>query len=365
MNRDFWRGRKVLLTGHTGFKGAWLSLWLAELCAEITGLALAPESEPNLFSLARVKDVLRGHHIADINDRQKLNDVIAATKPEIVLHLAAQSLVRRSYREPVTTFAVNTLGVANLLDAVRAAPSVRAVVVVTTDKCYENREWVWGYRENDPMGGHDPYSASKGAAELVTASMRNSFFAPYAAGGHGARIASARAGNVIGGGDFSEDRLIPDIIRGCIVGDGKVVLRNPSAVRPWQHVLDPLSGYLKLAEALAGGAEGADSAWNFGPDAGDDRAVGEVAEAIVAAIGKGALIKAPQEGAPHEANLLRLDCSKARHKLNWRPALPFDDAIRLTANWYRDWSGGTDMRAASVRQIHDYEERRRTMETGA
>lgn len=362
MNRDFWRGRRVLLTGHTGFKGAWLSLWLAELGAKTTALALAPEGEPNLFDLARVQDALDGHHIADINDRRALDGAIAAARPEIVLHLAAQSLVRRSYREPVTTFAVNTLGVANLLDAVRTAPSVRAVVVVTTDKCYENREWVWGYRENDPMGGHDPYSASKGAAELVTASMRNSFFSPYAAGGHKARIASARAGNVIGGGDFSEDRLIPDIIRGCIVGDGSVVLRNPSAVRPWQHVLDPLSGYLKLAEALAEGAEGADSAWNFGPDPGDDRAVEEVAEAIVSAIGKGRVVRAPQEGAPHEANLLRLDCSKARHKLQWRPALPFDDAIRLTADWYRNWKAGADMRAVTVRQIHGYEERRRTME---
>jgi CDP-glucose 4,6-dehydratase len=362
MTRDFWRGRKVLLTGHTGFKGAWLSLWLHERGARTTGLALAPESRPNLFDLARVEDTLESNNIIDINDRKQLDQVIAACQPEVVLHLAAQSLVRRSYHRPVETFATNTLGVCNLLDAVRAAPSVRAVVVVTTDKCYENREWVWGYRETDAMGGHDPYSASKGAAEIVTASMRRSYFAPYAASGHPARIASARAGNVIGGGDFSEDRLIPDIVGGCLAGDGQVVLRNPTAVRPWQHVLDPLSGYLRLAEALVADTHGADSGWNFGPDTGDDRAVEEVARAIVAAIGNGRLILRPEADAPHEAHTLRLDCSKAHRELGWRPALPFRDAVSLTADWYKQWHAGADMRTATVRQIHAYEDRRREME---
>jgi len=362
MTPGFWRGREVLLTGHTGFKGAWLSLWLKELGARTTGLALEADGGTNLFALADVQGALQSHNIANINDRRRLDEIFAVTKPEIVLHLAAQSLVRRSYHDPVGTFATNTLGVCNLLDAVRSAPSVRAVVVVTTDKCYENREWVWGYRETDAMGGHDPYSGSKGAAELVTASMRRSFFAPYAAAGHTARIASARAGNVIGGGDFSEDRLIPDVIRGCLAGEQEVVLRNPLAVRPWQHVLDPLSGYLKLAEALAEGTRGADSSWNFGPDADGDRTVQEVASAIIPAIGGGRLIKNPQPDALHEAHTLRLDCSKARRELRWRPALPFDEAIRFTADWYKQWHAGADMSAVTVRQIHEYQHRRLQME---
>ncbi|MBI1251542.1 MAG: CDP-glucose 4,6-dehydratase [Alphaproteobacteria bacterium] len=354
MNSTFWRGRRVLVTGHTGFKGAWLSLWLKRLGAEVSGLALAPDGAPHLYGLAGVDGDVRST-IADIQDGARVESAMRAARPEIVLHLAAQSLVRKSYRDPVETFAVNTLGPAIVLNAARQSGDVRAIVIVTSDKCYENREWLWPYRENEPMGGHDPYSASKGAAELVAQAMRRSYFRADAADAHPARVATARAGNVIGGGDFSEDRLIPDLVRGAASASGEAVLRNPKAVRPWQHALDPLCGYLMLAERLCTQPEGGfDEGWNFGPDNGDARAVGAVAQDFMQALGAGTLVHRVDPNAPHEAHLLQLDSAKARAKLGWRPALALPDAIGWTADWYKAWRGGADMRAHTLGQIDAY-----------
>ena len=347
---DFWAGRRVLLTGHTGFKGAWLALWLTEMGAEVTGLALEPEAEPNLWRLLGLAEVT--HIVGDICDGSFVNRTMAKASPEVVLHLAAQSLVRRSYAEPATTFATNVIGTVNVLHAVSAAPQVRAVVVVTSDKCYENVEQIWGYRESDRMGGRDPYSASKGCTELATASMRASYFAPYRAGGHPARIACGRAGNVIGGGDWSADRLIPDIVKGCLGEAGVVDIRAPNSVRPWQHVIEPLAGYLMLAERLADGVAGSDDGWNFGPDRADERPVIEVARAIVAALGKGR-IAIGDGGGLHEAKLLRLDSAKARG-IGWQPRWSFAQTVDLTARWYAGWASGADPRALCSEQIATY-----------
>jgi len=355
MNPVFWQGKRVLITGHTGFKGAWLSLWLSELGADVAGVALTPQDERNLFSLIALDKRVRSV-IADINDRTALNKLIAEHQPEIVFHLAAQALVRTSYRNPVENFTTNVVGVVSLLDVIRQAPSVKAVVVVTSDKCYENNEWYWGYRENDRLGGRDPYSASKGCAEIATQSMQKSFFAPYAPNGHPARIATARAGNVIGGGDWSEDRLIPDIVRGCLGKKGEVHLRNPMAVRPWQHVLEPLRGYLDLAESLGGGAGQFDEAWNFGPNPDDECTVLHVAEAMVAALGSGKVVIDDNMQMQHEAKLLRLDCTKARTLLGWSPKLSFHDSVRITADWYAAFWAGADMKAFTRSQIGDYSE---------
>jgi CDP-glucose 4,6-dehydratase len=353
MKPAFWHGKRVLITGHTGFKGAWLSLWLSEMGADVAGVALAPRVEQNLFSLITLDKNMRSV-IADINDRPALDKLIADHRPEVVFHLAAQALVRESYRNPVENFATNVVGVVSLMDAVRQAPSVKAVIVVTSDKCYENNEWHWGYRENDRLGGRDPYSASKGCAEIAAQSMQKSFFAPYAPNGHPARIATARAGNVIGGGDWSDDRLIPDIVRSCLVGNGEVRLRNPMAVRPWQHVLEPLRGYLDLAEAVWGGQF--DEAWNFGPNAGDEATVLHVAKAMVAALGTGKVVIEDNSQMQHEAKLLRLDCTKAKADLGWVPKLSLQDSVRMTAEWYGTFQAGGDMRAFTRAQISDYSE---------
>jgi len=350
---EFWNGRRVLLTGHTGFKGAWAAAWLSGLGAEVTGFAHGPETEPNLWSLlglTRVRSV-----IADVNDRAALDRTIAEARPEVILHLAAQALVRRSYRAPVETFATNVLGVVNLMDAARAAPDLRAVVVATSDKCYDNVEQIWGYRETDPMGGRDPYSASKGAAEIAAISMAKSFFTPEAANAHPARVATVRAGNVIGGGDWSEDRLVPDIVRGCLGSEGKVTLRAPNSVRPWQHVLEPLRGYFMVAEALHGGSDAAASGWNFGPERTDERAVIEVAEAVVDALGRGRIEIDPAGATLHEAKLLRRDCTKARMELGWVPAMGFTDCVRLTADWYGGWANGRGAAELCAEQIGIYE----------
>lgn len=351
MTPAFWKDRRVLVTGHTGFKGAWLCLWLTRMGAKVSGLALEPDTDPNLWTLLGLKNVQS--HICDINDASAVATCLAQEKPEIVLHLAAQPLVRRSYREPIETFATNVMGVVTLLDAIRQAPSVQSCVIVTSDKCYRNDEQVQRFGENDPMGGLDPYSASKGAAELVTTSMRHSFFAPYAAGGHPARIASARAGNVIGGGDWSEDRLIPDILRGCLGPDGRVVIRAPNSVRPWQHVLEPLRGYLMLAEHLTDKTPGADDGWNFGPDEGDTRPVIDVANAVVGALGQGQIDIQEDPNAPHEAKLLQLDSSKAR-QIGWAPGLDFSQTVEMTAGWYGGWSSGTSARDLCGAQIEQY-----------
>ncbi|GJE75464.1 CDP-glucose 4,6-dehydratase [Methylorubrum suomiense] len=350
----FWAGRSVLLTGHTGFKGAWLSLWLERLGARVTGFGLPALTRPNLFD--RIGFPPEASRIGDIRDPQALGAAFAMAQPSIVIHMAARALVRPSYLDPVGTFAVNTMGTAHVLEAVRAARDVRAVVVVTSDKAYENREWPYAYRETEAMGGHDPYSASKGCAELVTAAYRASFF-----GGerHPARIASARAGNVIGGGDWSQDRLVPDMVRAFEVGES-VEIRAPHAIRPWQHVLEPLAGYLRLAECLAG-ADGAAFAegWNFGPADEDCRPVSYLVERL--SRGWGRTSGKPAEwhlsggSHPHEATYLKVDASKARARLGWDRRLNLDTALDWTAAWYREAVSGADPRALTEAQIARYE----------
>ena len=342
----FWPGRRVFVTGHTGFKGSWLCLMLHRLGACVTGYALDPPTRPALFEVARVTGTLVADTGADILDRDRLRAALWAAAPEIVLHFAAQPLVRASYADPVKTYAENVMGTVHLLDAVRHAPPVRAVIVVTTDKCYENREWGWGYRETDRLGGHDPYSSSKAAAELATQCFRDSFFTESAGGR--TNVATARAGNTIGGGDWAADRLIPDAVRSIMAGQD-LTIRYPGAIRPWQHVLDPLRGYLMLAERLACGDSFAES-WNFGPDAASERSVADVLRAL--ALHWGGLRWAGAPGPqPHEAGNLKLDCARARERLGWRPLLDFNTAIALTAAWYDASWAENDMRGVTDRQI--------------
>ena len=342
-----WKGRRVLVTGHTGFKGAWLVLWLQSMGAEVTGYALAPPSEPNLFTVA---DVGRGiaHHIGDVCDLDALQECMRQARPEVVLHLAAQSLVRRSYREPVRTYATNVMGTVHLLEAVRQVQGVRAVVVVTSDKCYENREWIWGYRETDAMGGHDPYSNSKGCAELVTSALRRSFFAD-----RGTAIASARAGNVIGGGDWAEDRLLPDAMRAFSTGRALEV-RAPDAIRPWQHVFEPLRGYLLLAEALIEDPCAFCEGWNFGPEDADCRPVREVVDLAVSCWPGARVEYHTPVDAPHEAHFLKLDCTKAQQRLPWEPRWRLPEAVARSAGWYGAYAQAHDMRAFSLGQLAAY-----------
>ncbi|WP_394791820.1 CDP-glucose 4,6-dehydratase [Rhodoferax sp.] len=345
-----WTDTPVFLTGHTGFKGGWLSLCLQALGAKVHGYALDPITTPNLFEVARVADTLASDTRADLADLVALQAAMTAAQPTVVFHLAAQPLVRASYADPLSTFATNVMGTAHLLEAVRAVPSVRAVVVVTTDKVYDNREWIYPYRESDALGGHDPYSASKGAAEIVTASYRASFF--HVAGA--AQIATARAGNVIGGGDWAADRLVPDCLQ-AFADQRPVQLRYPGAVRPWQHVLEPVGAYIQLAQALLDTAPQAASGWNFGPDARGDATVGEVAQRLAALWGQGARVEIPEGGAhPHEAGQLRLDISRARAELGWQPRWSLDEALQHTVAWQRAWLAGEDMAAVSRAQIAAY-----------
>jgi CDP-glucose 4,6-dehydratase len=352
MTPSFWRGKRVLVTGHTGFKGSWLSLWLQRLGAEVTGYSLAPATRPSLFELAAVGERMRSIE-GDVRDLDHLRRVMEEAAPEVVIHMAAQALVKASYADPVQTYATNVMGTVHLLEAVRRTLSVRAVVVVTSDKCYENREWVWGYRENEPMGGFDPYSNSKGCAELVTSAYRKSFFPPD--GGSHAAIASARAGNVIGGGDWAMDRLIPDMLR-AFLAEQPVRIRNPHAIRPWQHVLEPLAGYLRLAERLWEGAGEYADGWNFGADDQESRPVSWIVERLTALWGEGARWEIDAGEHPHEAHYLKLDCSKARELLGWAPVLGLDEALEWIVDWYRAYAAGDDVRGVTEAQILRYQE---------
>lgn len=353
---DFWQGRRVFLTGHTGFKGSWLALWLSRMGARVTGFSLAAE-EPSLFRQANIAEIV-DHIEGDIRDLAAVDAAMSACEPEVVFHLAAQPLVRLSYENPVETYATNVQGTVHVLDACRRVPSLRSIVCVTSDKCYENREWVWPYRENDPMGGYDPYSSSKGAAELVIAAYRRSFF-----GGTGAPgLASVRAGNVIGGGDWAADRLIPDIVRAMIDGQPPLI-RSPRSIRPWQHVLEALGGYLMIAEQLAEGRSSVADAWNFGPADDDTRPVDWMVDRLTRAWGAPGWARA--DGAqPHEAKLLRLDCAKARTELGWRPVLGLEAALDWIVAWHKAVAQGEDARTVTLAQLDDYRARFSQMTAG-
>jgi CDP-glucose 4,6-dehydratase len=352
VNTGFWHGKKVFLTGHTGFKGSWLSIWLQQLGADVTGFALAPPTSPSLFELAGVARGMTSI-IGDIRDGALLANAMTAAAPDIVIHMAAQPLVRRSYVDPVETYATNVMGTVNLLEAVRQTYSVRAVVNVTTDKCYENKEWVWGYRENEAMGGYDPYSSSKGCAELVTSAYRSSFFNAEKFGQHQVALASARAGNVIGGGDWAEDRLIPDIIA-AFERSQPVSIRNPLATRPWQHVMEPLRGYLMLAEKLYTKGTAFAEAWNFGPRPDDVRPVEWIVKRLADKWPDDATFKIDSSAQPHEARYLSLDIAKADHLLRWRPVMQLDQALDLIVDWTREKNAGADLMALTQGQINAF-----------
>lgn len=354
MNRNFWQGKCVFLTGHTGFKGSWLSLWLQLLGANVAGYSLQPPTTPSLFELAKVSENMTSL-LGDVRDLEGLKKAITQFKPEIIIHMAAQSLVRESYKSPVETYATNVMGTVHLLEAVRQVGGVRVVVNVTSDKCYDNREWVWGYRENDPMGGYDPYSNSKGCAELVTSAYRNSFFHPNEYEKHGVAIATARAGNVIGGGDWATDRLVPDIIRALVAGK-TILIRNPKATRPWQHVLEPLNGYLTLAEHLYNQGSMYSEAWNFGPDDADVKPVSWIVEQLLTLWGGDVRWELDQADQAHEAMCLKLDCSKARLKLNWHPKLDLRTALAWIVYWTGSYQSKADMYRVTQSQINQYME---------
>ena len=348
MKPEFWQGKRVFITGHTGFKGGWLSLWLQAMGAEVHGYALNPPTETNLFELAEVNKRMASSLIADIRNADKLLKAMQNARPEIVFHLAAQPLVRYSYLQPAETYAVNVMGTVNVLEAVRVAPGVQAVVIVTTDKCYENREWVWGYRESEPMGGFDPYSNSKGCAELVTSSYRQSFLEPA-----GIALASARAGNVIGGGDWAADRLIPDFLRAMDTGK-TLEIRAPQSTRPWQHALEPLAGYLLLAERLYTDGMSFAEGWNFGPNDEDAQPVRWIIERMVE-MRKDVKWRCDETRQTHEANYLKLDSSKAKAKLGWQARWRLQTALQKTLDWHQAWRNGDDMRAVTLQQIVQYE----------
>lgn len=351
---QFWSGKRAFLTGHTGFKGSWLALWLEKQGALVTGYALEPSTQPSLHAMARFQPATRSI-IADIRDLDRLRAAVKACKPDVVFHLAAQPLVRRSYVDPVETYSTNVMGTVHLLEAVRACETVRSVVVVTSDKCYENREWPWGYRENEPMGGYDPYSNSKGCAELVAASFRSSFFNPARHSEHGVALATARAGNVIGGGDWSGDRLVPDLLRAFEHGQ-TADIRNPHAIRPWQHVLEPLRGYMMLAERLFVDGPNWAQPWNFGPDEADARPVSWIADQLVGLWGGTAQWRTDAEAEhPHEASWLKLDCSKARQTLGWHPCWNLRRSLAAIVDWQRAWLDRRDMTAYTLEQIEQYE----------
>ena len=348
-----WQGRKVFLTGHTGFKGGWLALWLAKLGAEVRGYALDPCTEPNLFTVAGVGSVVEDIR-GDIRDAAALEAAMQTFAPEVVFHMAAQPLVRFSYEDPIGTYETNVIGTARVLDSIRRTPSVRAVVSITTDKCYENKEWVWGYRETDPLGGYDPYSSSKACAEIVSAAYRQSYFPVAKLAEHGVAVATARAGNVIGGGDWSLDRLIPDLVRGFLAGE-PVRIRRPQAIRPWQHVMEPLHGYMRLAEQLLTHDPRYATAYNFGPSDDDAQPVGWIVEKMTGFWGGGASWVLDPDPGVHEAGYLKLDASRARADLGWTPHLRLETALEWLVQWYRAWQSGADMHAFTLGQIDAYE----------
>lgn len=353
---DHYAGRSVFVTGHTGFKGSWLSIWLNQLGARVTGYSLAPPTTPSNFVVSGVRELLAGHHEAEIRDPDTLQRAIAAAAPDVIFHLAAQPLVRLSYQQPRETFEINVMGTVNVLDAVRALGKPCVVIIVTSDKCYENREQIWGYREIDAMGGHDPYSASKGAAEVATAAYRRSFFSPARLNQHKIKVASARAGNVIGGGDWAQDRIITDIVRHLKAGEPAPV-RNPRSVRPWQHVLEPLSGYLRLGSAmLASDDPSLCDAWNFGPIVGDELPVAQLVELFIESWGSGEWKDTSDPMQPHEAAVLRLSIDKAVEQLGWRPRWGIAETVRRTARWFRLFNGESQpsMLEACRQDIADY-----------
>lgn len=347
MNSDFWSGKRVFLTGHTGFKGSWLSLWLSRLGAAVHGFALEPAGDPALFDVARIGDLLASHTIGDVRDADAVRRAMTAADPDIVIHMAAQPLVRHSYDHPVETYAVNVMGTVHVLDAARRLGTVRALVNVTTDKCYDNREWLWGYREDEPLGGHDPYSSSKACAELVSAAYRASFGQdgnPW--------IASARAGNVIGGGDWAPDRILPDLFR-ALDARQPLIVRNPGAIRPWQHVLEPLSGYMTLAERLFSDGQAFAEGWNFGPVDDDARPVGWIVDRV-RQLRPELDYRPGSETGVHEAHFLKLDSAKAKALLGWRPVWRLETALENTVAWHLAWRDGADMAAVSTAQIAAY-----------
>ncbi|MFH7242862.1 MAG: CDP-glucose 4,6-dehydratase [Spirulina sp.] len=355
MDVNFWRGKRVFVTGHTGFKGSWLSLWLQQLGAEVVGFSQPAPTDPSLFEAAQVAHGMTSL-VGDVRDLEGLTQAMNQAQPEIVLHLAAQPLVRYSYQNPVETYATNVMGTVHVLEAVRQTSSVRVAVVITSDKCYENREWVWGYRENEAMGGHDPYSNSKGCAELVTAAYRSSFFAPETFESHRVAVASVRAGNVIGGGDWALDRLIPDMIKAFHAGQ-PVLIRNPHAIRPWQHVLEPLGGYLLLAEKLWHHGSDLVGGWNFGPQDDDAKPVSWIVDRLTTLWGNGATWELDGGSHPHEAHYLKLDCSKAKARLGWEPRLTLADTLEWVVEFYQGYYGGQSARDIATHQIQRYQAR--------
>jgi|TARA_B110000259_G_C13991767_1_gene392795 CDP-glucose 4,6-dehydratase len=347
LNKIFWKDKSVFLTGHTGFKGGWMAHWLSELGAQVHGYALLPPKGPNFFTVTNLRDRLLNSSIGDIRDLDTLSEAITKSNPDIVIHMAAQPLVRKSYHDPIETFGVNVMGTVNILEAARRAPNVRSIVNITTDKCYDNKEWLWPYRECDSLGGHDPYSASKACSEIATAAYRNSFFAE-----ENIYLATARAGNVIGGGDWASDRLIPDFLRA--IDEGKTLnVRSPNALRPWQHVLEPLLGYLKLAEGLYDQGSIFAESWNFGPNDEDTKSVGWIVEKLCSEI-KDAKWKIETIKQPHEAVLLKLDSSKAKVNLGWYPRWDLDTALSKTVEWHQAWKESEDMDRLTSMQITDF-----------
>jgi len=349
VNVNFWLDKKVLLTGHTGFKGSWLSLWLQSMGAEVHGIALDPPTSPALFDEANVAKGMNST-IGDIRDYGTVLGVMETSKPDVIIHMAAQPLVRYSYQEPVETYSTNVMGTVHVLEAARKVGTAKAIINVTTDKCYENKEWVWGYREDEPMGGYDPYSNSKGCSELVTNAYRNSYFQQ-----NKIALAAARAGNVIGGGDWADDRLVPDVLRAFEKGQ-PVMIRNPNSIRPWQHVLEPLSGYLLLAERLYTDGQFFAEGWNFGPLDEDARPVQWIVENMVAVWGNGGHWELEDSVQPHEANYLKLDISKAKSKIYWEPRWGLTTALQATIDWHRIWLAKGDVQAKCLQQISEYQQ---------